>query len=84
VVALAWREVGTEAPRATIAPVSVQAGSLTASAPSFAAGATSTSQLPVISRAVQAFDPAIADRLVDDVIRRVDRRMRINRERRGL
>jgi len=29
-------------------------------------------------------EPAVAERLVEDVIRRVDRRMRIERERRGL
>ena len=30
-----------------------------------------------------ALDPALADRLADDVIRRIDRRARIERERRG-
>ena len=29
-------------------------------------------------------DPAFVDRLTDDVIRRVERRVRIERERRGL
>jgi hypothetical protein len=29
-------------------------------------------------------EPAVAERLVEDVIRRVDRRIRIERERRGL
>lgn len=29
-------------------------------------------------------DPALADRLVDDVVRRVEKRLRIERERRGL
>jgi hypothetical protein len=38
----------------------------------------------VLGRVAQSIDPAIAERLVDDVIRRVDRRMRISRERRGL
>jgi hypothetical protein len=32
----------------------------------------------------QMLEPAVAERLVEDVIRRVDRRMRIERERRGL
>ncbi|WP_342315376.1 hypothetical protein [Lysobacter sp. FW306-1B-D06B] len=32
----------------------------------------------------QVLDPAIVDRLADDVIRRIDRRARIERERRGL
>jgi hypothetical protein len=31
-----------------------------------------------------ALDPALAERLADDVIRRIDRRARIERERRGL
>jgi hypothetical protein len=31
-----------------------------------------------------ALDPALADRFADDVIRRIDRRARIERERRGL
>jgi hypothetical protein len=31
-----------------------------------------------------ALDPAVADRLADDVIRRVERRIRIERERRGI
>jgi hypothetical protein len=29
-------------------------------------------------------EPAVAERLAEDVIRRIDRRMRIERERRGL
>jgi hypothetical protein len=29
-------------------------------------------------------DPAVMDRLTDDVIRRVERRIRIDRERRGV
>jgi hypothetical protein len=31
-----------------------------------------------------ALDPVLADRLADDVIRRIERRARIERERRGL
>jgi hypothetical protein len=30
------------------------------------------------------FDPAAADRFADDVLKRVERRLRIERERRGL
>lgn len=39
-----------------------------------------------VQRALQAsdFDPALLERLTDDVIRRVERRVRIERERRGL
>ena len=32
----------------------------------------------------QVLDPALVERLTDDVIRRIDRRLRIERERRGL
>lgn len=52
-----------------------------AASPATAANALSP---PTLSRAAESLDPAIAERLVDDVIRRVDRRMRIARERRGL
>jgi hypothetical protein len=31
-----------------------------------------------------SLDPALVDRLADDVIRRVERRLRIERERRGI
>ena len=34
--------------------------------------------------AARMLEPAVAEHLVEDVIRRVDRRMRIERERRGL
>jgi hypothetical protein len=33
---------------------------------------------------ITALDPALLDRLTDDVIRRVERRVRIERERRGV
>jgi hypothetical protein len=36
------------------------------------------------SQTVMKLDPALVDRLADDVIRRVERRVRIERERRGL
>jgi hypothetical protein len=34
--------------------------------------------------AVTSLDPVLVDRLTDDVIRRVERRIRIERERRGV
>jgi hypothetical protein len=37
-----------------------------------------------VSQTVMKLDPALVDRLADDVIRRVERRVRIERERRGL
>jgi hypothetical protein len=43
--------------------------------------------LPAASAAatrITALDPALVDRLTDDVIRRVERRVRIERERRGI
>ena len=37
-----------------------------------------------VPAAATVFDPAVVDRLADDVIRRIERRGRIERERRGL
>jgi hypothetical protein len=45
------------------------------------AGVVSAAVDPAVTRMLE---PAVAERLVEDVIRRVDRRMRIERERRGL
>ena len=60
-------------------------GGRRASAPPVAA-ATGAGALPAaMDRAApRMLEPAVAERLVEDVIRRVDRRMRIERERRGL
>jgi hypothetical protein len=48
--------------------------------------ATATRRAPAASEmaAARVLEPAVAERLVQDVIRRVDRRLRIERERRGL
>jgi hypothetical protein len=61
------------------------------SAPSMNAPSTSTSPPAAAGRSrdaavvcATALDPALANRLADDVIRRIDRRARIERERRGL
>jgi hypothetical protein len=42
--------------------------------------ATQRSHQPVVT----LLDPAVAERLVEDVLRRAEQRMRIGRERRGL
>lgn len=39
---------------------------------------------PAIVRSITQLDPSLVDRLTDDVIRKVDQRIRIERERRGL
>lgn len=53
--------------------------------PTTAAVGTSGSQsLPGAAAPIAKLDPALLDRLADDVVRRVERRVRIERERRGL
>jgi hypothetical protein len=49
-------------------------------------GAAAPAPLPAaaIAPVFPALDPAAADRLAEDVVRRVERRLRIERERRGL
>ena len=50
-------------------------------------GQESAGVAPLLERAatqVTKLDPGVLDRLTDDVIRRVEQRMRIERERRGL
>jgi hypothetical protein len=58
-----------ELSHATAAPLAQQAGPMPKAAP-----LTSTADL----------SPALIDQLADDVMRRMDRRMRIERERRGM
>jgi hypothetical protein len=82
-VALAWRVPSAEIGEGTLSgPMS---GGWRSSAPP-ATGAPGSGVAPVaIDRAAtRMLEPAVAERLVEDVIRRVDRRMRIERERRGL
>lgn len=47
---------------------------------------TEPDDVPAVRTALrsQPLDPAYVDRLADDVIRRIDHRLRIERERRGL
>jgi hypothetical protein len=80
-VALDWRlpaaetAVGSSAGRSRPGASAIEASA--ASAPRHAPAATTPA-------AVRALEPAVTERLVQDVIRRVDRRLRIERERRGL
>jgi hypothetical protein len=48
------------------------------------AGDLSSSAAASADRAITSFDPAMVDRLTDDIIRRVEKRARIERERRGI
>jgi hypothetical protein len=79
-IVLAWRVPMAEGTLS--GPVS---GSWRSSAPP-ATGAPGPGVAPaaVDRAATRMLEPAVAERLVEDVIRRVDRRMRIERERRGL
>jgi hypothetical protein len=54
---------------------------------SLAAGAVPNTQVQEIAREARralALDPSFTERLADDVLRKVDKRLRIERERRGL
>jgi hypothetical protein len=46
--------------------------------------ASDLSSPAAVGRAITSFDPAMVDRLTDDIIRRVEKRARIERERRGI
>jgi hypothetical protein len=43
-----------------------------------------SSSVAAAGKAITSFDPAMVDRLTDDIIRRVEKRARIERERRGI
>jgi hypothetical protein len=83
-IALTWRATAGS-PQSSISsgshPSARVGASDSASAPASraAAAAVQTAVQPI-----RTLEPAIAERLVQDVIRRVDRRMRVARERRGL
>lgn len=80
-VALDWRQPATEtAVRSSAARSRPGASAIDASAASAPRQAPAAATLA----AARALEPAVAERLVQDVIRRVDRRLRIERERRGL
>jgi hypothetical protein len=82
-VELVWRAHGSAATGGAVSPAATMSAS-----PSHATRAFTSATPPVKSeRSVvwaTAFDPALAERFADDVIRRIDRRARIERERRGL
>ena len=85
-VDLVWRSITSEAAAAGSAPRSAMTSASSApSARSTPAAAPSSPGRNVDATVVcaSALDPVLADRLADDVIRRIDRRARIERERRG-
>jgi hypothetical protein len=86
-VDLVWRASADSA----AASGAVSRAAMSYSAPSMNATPTSTSPPAATGRSrdtavvcATALEPALANRLADDVIRRIDRRARIERERRGL
>jgi hypothetical protein len=90
-LALVWRAAPTD-PRTAAEDISETSPvTATASSPTTASMRTATPVTAPVT-AIQArdavranlLDPAVADRLADDVIRRVEKRMRIERERRGI
>lgn len=88
-VSLEWRKavqkIATQSSSpAPAPPPGEQASPGTASPPGRTAPRSEPSSLSPRSDSVPTVDPAFADRLVDDVIRRIERRQRIERERRGL
>jgi hypothetical protein len=82
-VVLAWRDVQSGLP-ARAAPANVPAAHHSASAPAVAHVVKPVPAANMQRASFQTLEPAIAERLVEDVIRRVDRRTRIARERQGL
>jgi len=81
-VVLAWRAPAAEIGEGTPGG---QLWGRRASMPPLVAGPGAGALPAAVDRAApRMLEPAVAERLVEDVIRRVDRRMRIERERRGL
>jgi hypothetical protein len=89
-VRLVWRSAGSDSGRSSSAPTSRPLESvMPPPAPSPRAGATPVTaalepQMRRLPVRTADFEPGVLDRLTDDVIRRVERRARIERERRGL
>ena len=82
-VVLAWRAPSAEIGAGTLSgPMS--GGWRSSAPPATGAPGAGVASAAVDRAATQMIEPAVAERLVEDVIRRVDRRMRIERERRGL
>lgn len=89
---LVWRKPSPSAPEGAAHPLDRDRESPTTSARANAS-ASQADKVPTVAimaqqahEAVRAnlLDSAVADRLADDVIRRVEKRLRIERERRGL
>ena len=89
-VPLVWRNAGSEGARASSSSSSRPLEAvMPPPAPSQVQGVTPASaavepQLRRLPVRTTDFEPGVLDRLTDDVIRRVERRARIERERRGL
>jgi hypothetical protein len=86
---LVWRAPTPAMPAATATPATSarHPPSINATTePPAIARIETTADAPHIRAAIRAqvLDPALVERLADDVIRRIDRRARIERERRGL
>jgi hypothetical protein len=62
-------------------PIAASPSPIRPSGPPAPSADTTRTRVPVRTA---DFDPGVLDRLADDVIRRVERRVRIERERRGL
>jgi hypothetical protein len=82
-VVLAWRAPAAEIGEGTPGG-KVSGGRMAGAPPMVAAPGAGVASAAVDLAATRMIEPAVAERLVEDVIRRVDRRMRIERERRGL
>jgi hypothetical protein len=82
-VVLAWRAPAAEIGEGTPGQ-QVWGGRMAGAPPVAAAPGAGVASAAVDRAATRMLEPAVAERLVEDVIRRVDRRMRIERERRGL
>jgi hypothetical protein len=85
---LVWAAAAGAA-NAPASPFTTRGASHAVATPAPATPASVRAETAVTSRAQQpsrttVLDPALVDRLADDVIKRVERRIRIERERRGL
>lgn len=80
---LDWRKMAQPVPR-TPAEGALEIGQVSHPSAANAVPGIASNSLPVRPSVPPALDPAIVERLADDVIRRIERRSRIERERRGL
>jgi hypothetical protein len=84
---LEWRKSGTPTEQVADATAGTTGGAAELPAGHSVQRAAAHPSTPVFSdprmNVVTTLDPALADRLADDVIRRIERRARIERERRA-